>query len=425
MRHSLAAFESVPVMTNRALAINLEAPDRGLAACFKGARLDEEYSKKFFSTYNLECLDDFVNYVPVSDTTKAEQRLEVMVNAVEASKDSGIHQARVRAAWYAARDALKFNSESAASRDDEDMDKPIPEGTLHDMQTQWDETYHIMIEQFLDPSDSLRGRTWREFRKKKASPQELRKVKSVALDRSHRDHHEVPVGSGVTLQFDAEKKLIVEDCVTAYFQLRTLANSWAFSGLVEMPSKLTKSATVQAMHLAKALSYADDALRLCMEYGGGDVAWFLDRDYQTRSKMATLIRRGYPPCEALSESLREYHSEWHSPGMARRVEEPSLTEEEVPPPPEPVRKRQRMSAAKQSAKANRQLPAHLAANSQQKVKTVAVFKGGARACKRYNDGRGCRGGCGAEHSCDLTKANGKACRSQSHTRLHHNPAKHE
>lgn len=41
--------------------------------------------------------------------------------------------------------------------------------------------------------------------------------------------------------------------------------------------------------------------------------------------------------------------------------------------------------------------------------TISMLKGGKRICKAYNDGRGCKGGCGAEHVCDVKLPNGKPC----------------
>ena len=47
--------------------------------------------------------------------------------------------------------------------------------------------------------------------------------------------------------------------------------------------------------------------------------------------------------------------------------------------------------------------------------TISMLKGGKRICKAFNDGRGCKGGCGAEHVCDVKLPNGKS----SHNRLQH------
>ena len=35
--------------------------------------------------------------------------------------------------------------------------------------------------------------------------------------------------------------------------------------------------------------------------------------------------------------------------------------------------------------------------------TISMLKGGKRICKAFNDGRGCKGGCGAEHVCDVKR----------------------
>ena len=72
------------------------------------------------------------------------------------------------------------------------------------------------------------------------------------------------------------------------------------------------------MPLSKAMAYADDCLRFTLEYGGGNSQWLLKRDLETRAKMATLIRRDYPPVEALREATREMHADWHSNSLTPR-----------------------------------------------------------------------------------------------------------
>ena len=131
------------------------------------------------------------------------------------------------------------------------------------------------------------------------------------------------------------------------------------------------------------MAYADDSIRLTLEFGGGDINWFLQRDLQTRAKMATLIRRDWPASEALTASLRETYVDWHShlkqsapstPTLRRQLP-PRLMEEDSGD--EPVRKRARKGA--QAAGPG---------SAEKGPRTVSVFKGNARACKAWNDGRG-------------------------------------
>ena len=55
------------------------------------------------------------------------------------------------------------------------------------------------------------------------------------------------------------------------------------------------------MPLAPAMSYADHALQFTMEFGQGSLIWLERNDINARSKMASLIRRGYTGASALEE----------------------------------------------------------------------------------------------------------------------------
>jgi hypothetical protein len=427
-------------MTSRALAVNLEAEDRGLLTCLVGARLDQAYVLAFIAKYRLETLDDFVHYVNKDDKAKAIAELDAMVEAVPASKDSGIHRSRVRAAWTAGCEAIQLASNHASKGVAEDFDQPIPDGTLRQLQKDWDSFYRLVLEPYVDPCDALRGRTWREFKQKKPTAQELKKVKSILQDKSAQNKESVELPGGIQLQFDREQNIVLNDVISAYYQLRTLANAWAFCGTGQVPSQLHKGTQVQGISLSQALAYADDALRFTIEYGSGDVGWLLKRDLQTRAKMATLIRREFPPGEALQEALREMHADWHShftgtPRPARVDDEGGCS---------PSRKRQR--SGRQGERDHERLrrfkeeghrrPAERDSGDRGSgdrgarggggagTRTVSMFKGNVRVCKNWNDGRGCKGSCGCEHACDVINQQGKACQSKSHTRMNHDPRKH-
>ena len=93
---------------------------------------------------------------------------------------------------------------------------------------------------FLDPSDALRGRVCREFRKKQASAPELKKIKSVLFARAPPQQQAVELPGGVQLRFD--KNFDVLDICGAYFQLRILAFAWAFNGSHQRQRPATWSA---------------------------------------------------------------------------------------------------------------------------------------------------------------------------------------
>ena len=96
------------------------------------------------------------------------------------------------------------------------------------------------------------------------------------------------------------------------------------------------------MPLATAMSYADQALQFTMEFAQGSLIWLERNDINTRSKMASLIRRGQTGASALEEALRQTHIDWRAPGLQpalpeagaspkRRLPESDQPQERGPP----------------------------------------------------------------------------------------------
>ena len=81
----------------------------------------------------------------------------------------------------------------------------------------------------------------------------------------------VELSGGVQLRFDRNLYVLAPDICAAYFQLRILGHAWAFTGNYMVASKLTPGSMVRMMGLSQAMAYADDSLRLTLEFGGGDI----------------------------------------------------------------------------------------------------------------------------------------------------------
>ena len=263
--------------------------------------------------------------------------------------------------------------------------------------------YNVTFDPALDPADALRARVYREFRKGLVSVIPIRSVKSILSSSVPKTQETVQLATGLRVEFEKESFADVSSAVQYYFGLRTLMNAWAWAGCYT--TKDHDGTTKMMMTLSNATNYADEALRSCMEFAGGSVSWLAKNDTLTRGKLASLVRRGYCVQSALEESLRQTHLEWRAPslqavpqpaaGPDRKRAAPPVTEPEMP---EPKRTR------------------HLKGD---KHTTISMLKGGKRICKAYNDGRGCKGGCGAEHVCDVKLPNGKPCAKSSHSRLQH------
>lgn len=374
--------------------IDVLADDRGLQACFTAAAIKSDWAQEFIAKHQLVTLDDYV-YLTPSDTW--EKGVENLVKEVPALQGNPIIVARFRSAYEMGREALRQAAVPATKVTD--PDELLPEGTLRSLNSDWQKRYNFTLEANLEPSEQLRSRLHREFKKQQMTVIEARKVRSVIALHTPKIHESVSVGAGVHLEFDRDQGISIRSAVDYYWQLRILAYGWAWAGNYVMQYD---GGAHRMMELSQAVAYPDQALRDCMEYGGGSMAWLQRNDLLTRGKMATYVGRGMPAGAALKRSLQETHLEWRSPA--------------APPPAPPLAtsaKRPPENDREGTGPRKRQLKADQFA-------TISMVKGGKKLCKAYNDGRGCsKPGCPDMHVCDVKLASGKPCLSKQHTRLQH------
>ena len=86
--------------------------------------------------------------------------------------------ARFKAAYAAGLEALK-QSKAVALKSAEELEEPIPEAILAQLQCEWQETYSTVLDPHLEPADALRGRVWREFTRRTMTVLEVKKIKSL------------------------------------------------------------------------------------------------------------------------------------------------------------------------------------------------------------------------------------------------------
>ena len=90
--------------------------------------------------------------------------------------------------------------------------------------------------------------------------------------------------------------------------------------------------------LSQSMSYADESLRACVEFGSNSMLWLQRNDHLTRGKVASLVRRNYTVGSALEEALRQHHLEWRSPAQpplasGAALERKRKLEDDPAPPP--------------------------------------------------------------------------------------------
>ena len=383
--------------------IDVFQTDRGLHSCFLAGNVKPEWEKDFIKQHSLETLEDFVYLVQAQDW---ENSVAELVKAVSSLSTNRIALARFKASYEAGSQAIKMAVQAAGKSGPDNLDEPLPEATFNQVQRDFQARYNITFDPAVDPADALRARVYREFRKGSVSVIPIRNVKSILTSAAPKAQEAVQLANGLRVEFEKETVVDVSSAVQYYFGLRTLMNAWGWAGTYN--TKDHDGHTRMMMPLSNALNYADEALRSCMEFSGGSVAWMAKNDGLTRGKVASLVRRGYAAQTALEEALRQTHLEWRAPALQAVIPATSGSDRkrlspQVPEPELPEPKRSRLLKG-------------------DKFTTISMLKGGKRICKAFNDGRGCKGGCGHEHVCDVKLPNGKACQKSSHNRLQHGDA---
>lgn len=138
----------------------MSTDDRGLKACFLAARLE-----------------DFVYWFPRPDWEKA---LENHLQTLPGLKDKRLVLARFKSAYESGYMAIQNARNVAGKLDaDRDLHEPLPESQMQQLSQDWDKTYNLTINAQLEPADSLRGRVYREFKRKAMTVLEVRKIKTV------------------------------------------------------------------------------------------------------------------------------------------------------------------------------------------------------------------------------------------------------
>ena len=431
---------NLPVFAFLAMAahtINRLAQDRGLAACFTSAGVKTEQLDLLKAKYGWEILEDFVQWFPKESTTEPEkvrEAIDTAVGAVSSLKDNKIVYGRVMSALEVGRAtiSLSLSSNPGSMSLKEEEESLLDEATTKSVNSDWENRYHFEFDPFVDPSDGLKAKIYREFRKKSANSPPAKKCKSVMASKLPDSSEVVNLPGNVRLSLDAQRDLKLECVVSYFFALRTLANAWAWAGNYQTESKIHQDASGRAVRVPMmpfdtATNYPDFCLRMTLTYGNSSVQWLLQRDEATRARMASGIRRGFPAQEALTRALEETHQDWRSRSMQALPEDVQL---------EPTKdqggggagggagRQKRPDAAKaESPKKKARSASNNNASEKTKkdaVKTISMVKGGLRLCKAWNDNRGCSArGCKDLHECDVRLPSGGHCGAKDHNRINH------
>ena len=158
-----------------AARIDVLQEDRGLATCLAAANLLPEWTEPFLRHHGIETLEDYVFLIPKEG---AEHGIKDLVEAIPALKNKPIVLARFRAAYEAGMQAVKQASQLPAKGTNE-LDELLPESTMATLSKDFRNRYNTEVDAALEPSDTLRSRVYREFKKQTMTVIEARRIKSL------------------------------------------------------------------------------------------------------------------------------------------------------------------------------------------------------------------------------------------------------
>ena len=245
-------------------SIDSQSQDRGLSACLAAANVHESWAKAFVARFRLETLDDFVYLV---DRAQWQTEIKNLLDGVAPLKDSRLICARFRGAYESGLKAIEL-SQSLASKVD-DYEESLPEQQQAQLQRDWQRAYGVAIEPHLEPLDTLRGRLFREFRRKTFPVIKIKKIKSVISSTAPSSQEQVTLQGSVTLHFAKEASQSVNTIVDYYFGLRVLAMRGRGHSRVKDPDGVGR----RMIRLDEALDYADMCRAISMGFGSGSLLW--------------------------------------------------------------------------------------------------------------------------------------------------------
>eukprot|EP00435_Cladocopium_sp_Y103_P064688 s646_g26.t1 len=300
--------------------------DRGLKTCFEAANIDAAWSATFCKQHKVETLDDFVYLM---DSKDWESGLRDLLQSSADLKDNRIILSRFKAAYENGVTAIK-NSQ-ANPKVEENPDLVLPESTLQSVGRDFQKRYGVVLDPYLDPSDALRSRIYKEFRRQTMTVLETRRIKSMMHVAVPKTTENIKLSDSIQLQLQEDESVTISTAIEYYFALRTLCNAWAWAGNFEATEH--DGTKKIFLNLSESQAYADFCLRMTVEVGQGSLQWLAKNDMLTRSRMASLIRRNYTGGAALKEALHQTHLEWRSPAL--QLSGSSQRARGHAPPPEP------------------------------------------------------------------------------------------
>ena len=368
-----------------------EEDKKKLKLLLKTAKVDDDVVTWLMVDKGMETVDDFLGYF-----TKGgyEEEIKNFLDSKPEFKDKPLFVARVRGAWRSANsleEQEKARKVAGRGTTAAEMETPLDDDTRDELDKNWTDRYHLVVNIKLAPADTLVTRKYRQIQKKNHEVDDVRKIRTVYHSTKPQEKHREHLTDKHVLETDQDAEVSVKSVTDYYFGMRTLGLAYAKAGNFETESKLTKGAKVQYAELADNLDYADEALKFAVEKGLSgreQLEWLEETDLLTRGTMVHYMRQGWPQSEALIQARREHAIDWKASYHSR--------------------KRPMEDTEEKSSKRQR----------------TGSHHGGKEVCKPFNDQRGCSAkeeNCPYKrrHVCDVLMPNGSVCGSTKHSRKGH------
>ena len=167
-------------------SIDMQQADGRLASCFKAADVAPSLVDNMMNVQKFKTLRDFAESYTEADYTAL---LDEIWENDEATKKTRVERGRLRSTWKAGSIAIAKLEESPKADGSNNMTTDISwEAPLTDDQrdavwADWKTKYNIRLECHVRPGEPLVNRLYREFRTIQMSVHDVRKWKSLLLER--------------------------------------------------------------------------------------------------------------------------------------------------------------------------------------------------------------------------------------------------
>lgn len=221
--------------------IDIMQNDRGLQTCFDAANVQPTWATTFCQLHKLETLDDFIYLM---DSKDWEQNLKELLNASSELKDNRLILSRFKAAYESGASAIKASQ--ATQKVEDSVDTVLPESTLQAVTRDFARRYGVVLDPHLDPSDGLRSRVYKEFRRQTMTVLETRRIKSMMHIAVPKTTENIKLSDSLQLQLQEDESVVITTAIEYYFALRTLCNAWAWLATSKLPITTTARSSSSA-----------------------------------------------------------------------------------------------------------------------------------------------------------------------------------